>query len=102
MFCSKLERVNPSRNGIDAICPAHDDKKTSLSARLEIKRGTRTASPVANCSKNPGVLLHLNLPYRRKVMLNKEKRSSNSLANGKQFETNWCTAAPQPSFKSKL
>ena len=67
MFCSKLERVNPSRNGIDAIRPAHDDKITSLSARVEIKRGPRTASPVANCS-----------------------------------ETNWCTAAPQPSFKSKL
>ena len=27
LLCSKLERVNPSRNGIDAIRPAHDDKK---------------------------------------------------------------------------
>jgi len=27
LFFSKLERVNPSRKGFDAIRPAHDDKK---------------------------------------------------------------------------
>ena len=85
LFRSKLQQVKPTSNGIEALCHAHDDKTASLSARLEINRGPRTASPVANCSEKPGALLHLNLPYRRKVMLNKEKRSSNSLASGKLF-----------------
>ena len=32
LFCSKLEKVKPTRNGIEALCPAHDDKKASLTA----------------------------------------------------------------------
>ena len=32
LFCSKLEKVKPTSNGIEALCPAHDDKKASLTA----------------------------------------------------------------------
>ena len=35
LFCSKLEQVKPTSNGIEALWPAHDDKKATLSARLE-------------------------------------------------------------------
>ena len=32
LFCSKLEKVKQTSNGIEALCPAHDDKKASLTA----------------------------------------------------------------------
>ena len=32
LFCSKLEKVKTTSNGIEALCPAHDDKKASLTA----------------------------------------------------------------------
>jgi hypothetical protein len=32
LFCSKLKQVKPTRNGIEALCPAHDDKNPSLTA----------------------------------------------------------------------
>ena len=32
LFCSKLEKVKQTNNGIEALCPAHDDKKASLTA----------------------------------------------------------------------
>lgn len=32
LFCSKLENVKHTSNGIKALCPAHDDKKASLTA----------------------------------------------------------------------
>ena len=32
LFCSKLENVKQTSNGIEALCPAHDDKKASLTA----------------------------------------------------------------------
>jgi len=32
LFCSKLEKVKPTSNGIEALCPAHDDKSPSLTA----------------------------------------------------------------------
>ena len=35
LFHSKLQQVKPTSNGIEALCPAHDDKTASLSARLE-------------------------------------------------------------------
>ena len=31
-FCSKLEQVKHYQNGIQALCPSHDDKNPSLSA----------------------------------------------------------------------
>jgi len=31
---SKLKKVNPTVNGIEALCPSHDDKKASLTASL--------------------------------------------------------------------
>ena len=34
LFCSKLEKVKPTSNGIEALCPSHDDKKASLTASL--------------------------------------------------------------------
>jgi len=34
MFCSKLERTNPSRNGIDAIRPAKYGCKLGYIARI--------------------------------------------------------------------
>ena len=34
LFCSKLEKVEQTSNGIEAMCPAHDDKKASLTASL--------------------------------------------------------------------
>ena len=32
LFCSKLEKVKTTSNGIEALCPAHDDKSPSLTA----------------------------------------------------------------------
>jgi hypothetical protein len=32
LFCSKLEKVKPTSNGIEALCPAHDDIFPSLTA----------------------------------------------------------------------
>ena len=32
LFCSKLEKVKPTGNGIEGLCPAHDDKSPSLTA----------------------------------------------------------------------
>ena len=32
LFCSKLKKVKPTGNGIEALCPAHDDKSPSLTA----------------------------------------------------------------------
>ena len=32
LFCSKLEKVKTTRNGLVALCPAHDDKSPSLTA----------------------------------------------------------------------
>ena len=32
LFCSKLNKVKPTSNGIKALCPAHDDKSPSLTA----------------------------------------------------------------------
>ena len=32
LFCSKLEKVKQTNNGIEALCPAHEDKKASLTA----------------------------------------------------------------------
>ena len=32
IFCSKLQKVKPTSNGIEALCPAHDDKSPSLTA----------------------------------------------------------------------
>jgi len=32
LICSKLEKVKTTSNGIEALCPAHDDKNPSLSA----------------------------------------------------------------------
>ena len=32
LFCSKLEKVKPTSNGIEALCPAHEDKSPSLTA----------------------------------------------------------------------
>ena len=32
MFCTKLEKVKQTSNGIEALCHAHDDKKASLTA----------------------------------------------------------------------
>ena len=32
LFCSKLEKVKITSNGIEALCPAHDDKSPSLTA----------------------------------------------------------------------
>jgi hypothetical protein len=32
LFCSKLEKVKPTTNGIEALCPAHEDKSPSLTA----------------------------------------------------------------------
>ena len=32
LFCSKLEKIKPTSNGIEALCPAHDDKSPSLTA----------------------------------------------------------------------
>ena len=34
LFCSKLEKVKPTSNGIEALCPSHEDKKASLTASL--------------------------------------------------------------------
>ena len=34
LFRSKLQLVKPTSNGIEALCPAHDDKKASLTASL--------------------------------------------------------------------
>jgi len=34
LFCSKLEKVKQTSNGIEALCPVHDDKKASLTASL--------------------------------------------------------------------
>jgi len=34
LFCSKLKKVKQTNNGIEALCPAHDDKKASLTASL--------------------------------------------------------------------
>ena len=33
LFCSKLEKVKPTSNGIEALCPTHEDKKPSLTAK---------------------------------------------------------------------
>ena len=38
LFHSKLQQVKPTSNGIEALCPAHDDKTASLSARLETEK----------------------------------------------------------------
>jgi putative DNA primase/helicase len=38
LIYSKLEQVKPTSNGIEALCPAHDDKTASLSARLETEK----------------------------------------------------------------
>ena len=38
LFHSKLQQVKPTSNCIDALCPAHDDKTASLSARLETEK----------------------------------------------------------------
>ncbi len=32
LFCSKLEKVKPTSNGIESLCPAHDDNSPSLTA----------------------------------------------------------------------
>ena len=32
LFCSKLKKVKQTSNGIEALCPAHDDKSPSLTA----------------------------------------------------------------------
>ena len=32
LFCSKLFKIKKTSNGIEALCPAHDDKKASLTA----------------------------------------------------------------------
>ena len=32
LFCSKLDKVKQTRNGIEALCPSHDDKNPSLTA----------------------------------------------------------------------
>jgi len=29
MFCSKPDKVKQTRNGIEALCPAHEDKKAN-------------------------------------------------------------------------
>jgi len=38
LFCSKLEKVKPTSNGIKALCPSHDDKKASLTASLTYEK----------------------------------------------------------------
>jgi len=35
LIYSKLEQIKPTSNGIEALCPAHDDKSASLSITLE-------------------------------------------------------------------
>ena len=35
LFCSKLKKVKQTSNGIEALCPAHDDKSPSLTASFE-------------------------------------------------------------------
>ena len=32
LFCSKLKKVKQTSNGIEALCPAHEDKSPSLTA----------------------------------------------------------------------
>ena len=32
LFCSKLFKIKKTSNGIEALCPAHDDKSPSLTA----------------------------------------------------------------------
>ena len=32
LFCSKLDKIKKTSNGIEALCPAHNDKKASLTA----------------------------------------------------------------------
>ena len=32
VFSSKLQKIKPTDNGIEALCPAHDDKRASLTA----------------------------------------------------------------------
>ena len=32
VFFSKLDKVKQTRNGIEALCPSHDDKNPSLTA----------------------------------------------------------------------
>jgi hypothetical protein len=34
LFCSKLNKIKTTSNGIEALCPAHDDKRASLTASL--------------------------------------------------------------------
>jgi len=48
LFRSKLQQVKPTSNGIEALCPAHDDKTASLSARLETDKIILTCH--AGCS----------------------------------------------------
>ena len=48
LFCSKLEQVKLTCNGIEALCPAHDDKKAGLSAKLETDKIILTCH--AGCS----------------------------------------------------
>jgi len=48
LFCSKLDQVKLNNNGINALCPAHDDQKASLSARLETDKIILTCH--AGCS----------------------------------------------------
>ena len=66
LIYSKLEQIKPTSNGIDALCPAHDDKTASLSARLEINRGIEQPRQWQIVRKHTGALLHLNRQFRSK------------------------------------
>ena len=37
-FCSKLEEVKQTKNGIEALCPSHNDKSPSLTASYTKER----------------------------------------------------------------
>ncbi|MBT4661790.1 MAG: hypothetical protein HOC18_07810, partial [Candidatus Marinimicrobia bacterium] len=38
LFCSKLDKVKQTKNGIEALCPSHNDKSPSLTASYTKER----------------------------------------------------------------
>ena len=48
LFCSKLDQVKPTKNGIRALCPYHDDKHPSLTSTY--KEGIILVKCQAGCT----------------------------------------------------
>ena len=96
VFCSKLQKIKTTSNGIEALCPAHEDKKASLTASLakekilfKCQAGCSFESVVSSLEMEPNDFFapELPAPPKKKVATYKyEDKDGNHVFSVVRFE----------------